>query len=81
MTHDPRLTRINQAQHMRVLQIGDGLDLPQEPLGSDHCRQLRPENFDGDSAMVLEIFGQIDRGHTALTKLPLDAIAVGQGLL
>jgi hypothetical protein len=30
---------------------------------------------------VLEIVGEIDRGHAALAQLPLDAVAVGKGHL
>jgi hypothetical protein len=29
--------------------------------------------------MVLEILGQIDRGHAALPQLPFDPVAVGEG--
>ncbi len=32
-----------------------------------------------DSAVVLEVFGQIHGGHAASTDLPLDGVAVGEG--
>src|SRR5438034_6346130 len=64
-----------------MLQGGDGLDLPQEPLGADHRRQLGLEHLNGDLATVLEILGEIHRGHTALAQLPLDPVAVGEACL
>jgi hypothetical protein len=57
-------------------EIGDGLDLVQEPLGADQGRELRPQHLDGDLAVVLEIVGQVDRGHPARTQLALDPVAV-----
>ena len=32
-----------------------------------------------DPAVVLEVLGQVDRGHAALAELPLDAVALGEG--
>jgi hypothetical protein len=52
-------------------------------LGADHGRQLRPEDLDGDVAVVLEVLCQEYGGHAALPELTLDAVAVlhpsGQG--
>jgi hypothetical protein len=61
-----------------MLQVGDGLDLEQESLGADDGRQFGPEHFDRHPAPMLEILGQVHRGHAALPQLPLDAVAVGQ---
>jgi len=62
-----------------VLQIGGGLDLGQEPFGTDHGGQLGPEDLDRHLAVVLEVLGEVHRGHAALAQLPLDAVAVCQG--
>ncbi len=61
-----------------MLECRDGLNLPHEPLGADHRRELRPEHLDRDSAPMLEIFREVDRGHAALAQLALDAVAVGE---
>jgi hypothetical protein len=53
-----------------------GLDLRQEPLGADHRGQLGAEHLDGDLAIVLEVLGEVDGCHPALTELPLDPVAV-----
>ena len=63
-----------------MLQMGDGLDLAQEPLGADHGRELGPQHLDGDLAVVLEVVREIDRGHAALPQLALDPVAVGEGV-
>ena len=62
-----------------MLERGDGPDLTQEPLRTDHRGQLGPEDLDRHLALVLEVVREIHRGHTALTQLPFDAVAVGQG--
>ena len=61
-----------------MLQVGDGLDLAQEPLGADHRGELGAQDLDGDLAVVLEVLGQVHRGHAALAQLALDAVAVGE---
>ena len=33
------------------------------------------EDFEGDLAVVLEIVGQVDGGHSAFTQLSLDGVA------
>ena len=61
-----------------MLQVGGDLDLREEPLGAEHGAELRLEHLDRDLAIVLEVVGEIDRGHAALAELPLDAVAVGK---
>ena len=61
-----------------MLQRRDGLDLAQEPLGADHGGELGLEDLDGDLAVVLEVLGEVDRGHAARAELALDAVAVGK---
>jgi len=75
------LAAIDQAQDVRMLQGGDGLDLAEEALGPDDRGQLWAHHLDRDFAIVLEVLGQVDRGHAALAELPLDAVAVGEGSL
>ena len=63
---------------MRVLEVGGGLDLGEEALGTDDGGEFGAEDLDGDGAVVLEVVGEVDRGHAALAQLPLDAVAVGE---
>ena len=41
--------------------------------------QLRPQHLHRDLAVVLEVLGEVDRGHAPLAQLPLEAVAVGEG--
>ena len=61
-----------------MLQVGDGLDLAEEPLGADHGREVGAQDLDGDLALVAEVAREIDGGHAALAELALDAVAVGE---
>jgi len=54
-------------------------DFLQEPIASDHGREFRPQDLDRDLTIVLEVVGQVDCGHAALSQLPLEAVAVGEG--
>ena len=60
-------------------QVGRDLDLAEEPLGPERGGEVGPENLQGHLAVMPHIFGQVDRGHPALTKLTLDGIAAGEG--
>ena len=62
-----------------MLQVRDGLDLGEEALGADHGGQLGPQHLDRDLAVVLEVLGEVHRGHAAGAELALDAVAVGEG--
>ena len=72
---------MDQADDVGMLQRRNGLDLAKEPLGTDHRGQLGAQDLDRDFAIVLEVLGQVDRGHAALAQLPFDAVAVGEGAL
>jgi hypothetical protein len=37
------------------------------------------KDLDGDIALVLEVVGQVHRGHAALPKLALEAVATAKG--
>ena len=70
--------RVDQRQDVRVVQPGRDLDLGQEPLDAEHGAQLRPEHLEGDLAVVLEVGGQVDRGHAAGAERALDPVALLQ---
>lgn len=52
-----------------------------EALGSHDRRQLRLQDLQGDLALVLEVIGQVDRGHPALAEFALDVIAAFEGFV
>jgi hypothetical protein len=71
--------RVEQRQDVRVLQVGGGLDLGEETLGAHDRRELGLQDLDGHPAAVLEILGQVYRGHAAFAQGALEAVSVGQG--
>jgi hypothetical protein len=60
-----------------MVEPGARIDLAEEPLGTQPCSQLGPENLDGDVAMVSQIFREIDHRHAALTQQADNAISLG----
>jgi len=74
-----RLTRIEQREDMRVLQIGRRFDLVHEPIAAEDRCQLRAEDLDRDLPLVLEICGEVDGGHATGSQLALDGVAVCKG--
>ena len=60
---------------MRVREVGRRRDLCQEPLGSHYRREFGLEDLERDVTLMLQVVGQVDRGHTALTEFGLDAVA------
>ena len=61
-----------------MLQVGGGLDLGEEALGADDGGELGAQDLDGDLAVVLEVLGEVHRGHAARAELALDPVAVGE---
>ena len=61
-----------------MAEVRGGLDFPEEALGAECGGELGAENLDGHLAMVLEVLGEVDRGHAALAELALDAVAITQ---
>ncbi len=70
---------IEERQDVGVLQRRGGRDLLDEPLGAEDGGELGLEDLERHLALVLEVLGQVHRGHAALAQLALDAVAVGQG--
>ena len=64
-----------------MLKICGGLYLGQEPLGANHCCELRSQDFHCDFPVVLQILGKIYIGHPAFTDVLLDAVAPGEGVI
>ena len=63
---------------MEVLKPGRHLDLPSEPLGAERGRKLRAEDLHRYLSVVLQVLGEVHRGHAALPELALDAVAADE---
>lgn len=59
-----------------MMELGGDLDFAQEAIGANRLGKLGTHHLDGDVAMMAQVFGQIDRCHTATTELALDAVTV-----
>jgi hypothetical protein len=73
------LARVEKRENVRVIQPCREGDLTKEPLGAKGGGELGPERFQGNGAVVLEIMGQLDRGHPAPSELAVHAVTLGQG--
>jgi hypothetical protein len=69
------LAGIEQRQDVWMLEVGCDLDLGQKAFSPDNRSQFRLQDLEGHFAVVLEVVGQVDRGHAALAQFTLDGIA------
>jgi hypothetical protein len=51
-----------------------------EPLGPERRGQLGGEHFEGDQPLVLQVPGEIDRGHPAPAELAIELIPGGEAV-
>ena len=58
----------------------DHLDLGQEPLDPKN-REFRPEDLDGNAAIVLQIAPEVDCRHAFGADLATDRVPIGEGRL
>ena len=59
-----------------VLEPGGELDLALEALGAERGGQLGMEDLERDRPVVLQVVGEIDRGHAPAPELALERVAV-----
>ena len=64
-----------------MLQLGGDADLAQESLGADGRRDVGIQHLDGHLALVAAVPRQVHVRHAAPAQLPLDDVAVAEGLL
>ena len=69
---------VDERQDVWVVEPSGDLDLGEEPLGAEDRPELGAEHLERDLAVVLEVPGQVDRGHAASPELPLDPIAIAE---
>ena len=74
-----RVARVEEREDVRMLKVGGGLDLREEPARADDCGELGLEHLERDPATVLQVLGEVNRGHATLAELALDAVAAGEG--
>ena len=63
-----------------MLQIRRRADLGQKAIGADDRSELRAKELDGDLAIVAQVVGEVDRRHSTLADVSLDAVPVGEGV-
>jgi hypothetical protein len=66
-------------QNVRMLKSGGERDLALKPLGTGARAQLRPDDLERDGTIVLEVTGEVDRGHAAVSQLVLERVTVAEG--
>jgi hypothetical protein len=72
------LAGVEEWKDVRVVEPGGEGDFAEEPLRAERGGDLWLQNLQGDGTIVLQIVGQIDRGHPAPAELPLDRVSRGQ---
>jgi hypothetical protein len=70
-----RLARVEQRQDVRVPEVRGGANFGEESLGADNRCKVRLQNLDCDATVVLEVLGQVHRGHPSRAQLALDPVA------
>ncbi len=63
-----------------MLQPGGDLDFPEETFRAKQVGQFRAKHLEGDHTTVLEVAGEIDRGHAPAPKLALECVVFAQGV-
>jgi hypothetical protein len=71
---------IDEREDVGVVEPGADADLLQEPLGAEYRGELRPQELEGDLAVVFHVPGEVDRGHPTAAELALDDITVAEGI-
>ena len=61
-----------------MVELGGDPDLAQEPLAAEHDGQLRPQHLQRHRPVVLEVVGEVYRGHPTRAELALDGVALGE---
>ena len=72
IVHGPvNATGVEQRQDVWMLQVRGRLDLGQEPIGSDHRRELGTEQLERHLAIVLRVVREVNDGHSTGAKFAL----------
>ena len=74
------LARIEQRKDVRVIEPRRDLDLAEKPVGAERRGEFRMQNLERDDALVLGVLREIDRGHSAATKLTVNGVGRSEKL-
>jgi hypothetical protein len=66
---------------MRVLEPCGEPDLALEPFRAERGGELGEENLERDRTVVLDVAGEIDRGHATPAELTLERVPPAQSFL
>src|SRR5262249_9640689 len=79
--HGAVLSRVVDPDDVRVLEAGQGADLPEKALRDPaRAEQLRVRKLDDDGASELQVLRDVDARHAARPEKPVDAVAIDQHL-
>jgi len=70
-----------QWENVRVLELRYDLDFVEKPVRPYCTGKLSVEYFDGEKTVMPAVLCKVDRGHAAAAELPLDHVAVAQGVV
>ena len=73
-----RSTAIKERKDVRMLKAGSRLDLGKEALLAHHGGQVLLQHLDRHLAIVLEVGGEVDHRHPALSDLTFEGVAAGK---
>ncbi len=74
-----RAARVVKREDVGVGEASRDLDLAQEALGTEDRGEVGVQHLERHGAVVLEVFGEVHRGHPARAELALDGVTVGEG--
>jgi hypothetical protein len=72
--------RVEQPKDVRMLETCGELDLPEKAFGTECGDELGPQELDGNEPAVLEVTGEVHRGHAAPPELALDQVPITEGI-
>ena len=64
-----------------MIEAGRDADFLEESVWPQRSRQLGPEHFDGDRAVMSQVVGTIDRGHPPVAENTLDTFRADASVL
>ena len=76
--HAVRLAGVEDAEDVRVLELGGELDLALEAFDADALHELGRKDFDDDFASEGGLGGDEDARHAAAAELSLEGIAAAE---
>ncbi len=75
-----RRAGVEDREDVRVIEPGGQVDLTEETLRTQGSGELRVEQLQGDPPVMLEVLGEVDRGHAPAPELTLEQIPPTEGI-